>query len=61
MLNHISLHKNNLLDTDDGGQAMGEEMSMWSMHIGETEKINQHRMYIPPAYSTTEWAEVETV
>jgi len=24
MLNHIGLHKNNLHNTDDGGQAMGE-------------------------------------
>jgi len=46
MLNHISLHKNNLHNTDDDGQAMGEElrhveMSRCIMHIGETEKSNQ--------------------
>jgi len=26
MLNHIGLHKNNLHNTDDGGQTMGEEL-----------------------------------
>jgi len=26
MLNHIGLHKNNLHNTDDGGQVMGEEL-----------------------------------
>jgi len=46
MLNHIGLHKNNLHNTDDGGQAMGEglrhvEMSRWIMDRGETEKSNQ--------------------
>jgi len=46
MLNHIGLHKNNLHNTDDGGQVMGEElrhleMSRWIMHKGETEKSNQ--------------------
>ena len=46
MLNHISLHENNLHNTDDGGQAMCEElrhieMSRCIMHRGETEKSNQ--------------------
>jgi len=46
MLNHIGLHKNNLHNTDDGGQVMGEElkheeMSRWIMQLGETEKSNQ--------------------
>ena len=48
MLNHIGLHKNNLHNTNDGGQAMGEElrhveMSRWTMHRGETEKSNQQQ------------------
>ena len=46
MLNHIGLHENNLHNTDDGGQAMGEElrhveMSRCIMQRGETEKSNQ--------------------
>ena len=48
MLNHIGLHENNLHNTDDGGQAMGEElrhveMSKCIMHRGETEKSNQQQ------------------
>ena len=46
MLNHTGLHENNLHNTDDGGQAMGEElrhveMSRCIMHRVETEKSNQ--------------------
>ena len=45
MLNHTGLHENNLHNTDDGGQAMREELRYVEMrcimHRGETKKSNQ--------------------
>jgi len=45
MLNHIGLHEHYLHNTDDGGQATGEELRHVEMrciiHRGETEKSNQ--------------------